>query len=117
MSNSSYLNSICTSSILNQNKGSQYRCGWVGRGIQPPSTLQVPHSHTQNASKTLDFALFDGPTDGRTNGPTDRQTTKSDYAKLLQKPFDTHYFAKKNMFFSQFSTVLITLGKQKKADF
>ena len=54
--------------------GSQYRCGRVGRGIQPPSTPQVPHSHTQNASKTLIFELFDScsQTDGRTDGPTDK---------------------------------------------
>ena len=27
--------------------GSQYRCGWVGRGIQPPSTPQPPPLHTK----------------------------------------------------------------------
>ena len=60
--------------------GSQYRCGRVGRGIEPSSTPQVSHSHTQNASKTLVFALFDscswtdGPTDQQTDGPTDGQS-------------------------------------------
>ena len=39
--------------------GSQYCCKRVGRGIQPPSTPQVPHSPTQKASKTLILALFD----------------------------------------------------------
>ena len=58
-------------------RGSQYRCGRVGRGIQPPSTPQVHHSHTQNASKTLIFALFDSCS--RTDGPTDRRTVKGSY--------------------------------------
>ena len=61
--------------------GSQYRCGRVGRGIQPPSTPHPPptNTHTQKTSKTLVFQLFDlcvtdGRTDGRTDGPTDGRT-------------------------------------------
>ena len=47
-------------------------CGRVGRGIQPQSTPQVPHSHAQKASKTLISSLFDSCP--RTDGPTDRPT-------------------------------------------
>ena len=68
-------NVASTNGILQtSDAGSQYHCGWVGRGIQPPSTPQVPHSHTQNASKTLVFALFDSCS--RTDGPTDRRTDR-----------------------------------------
>ena len=76
----SYFDICCFLSSLYRkisDAGSQYRWGRVGRGLQPPSTPQVPHSHTQNASNTLIFALFnscsrtDGPTDRRTNGKTD----------------------------------------------
>ena len=59
--------------------GSQYRCGRVGRGIQPPSTQRPPIlKHTQKVLKTLVFPLFnsitmtDGPTDQWTNGRTDK---------------------------------------------
>ena len=38
--------------------GSQCRCGRVGRGMQPPSIPQVPHSQAQKVSKTLVSALF-----------------------------------------------------------
>ena len=58
--------------------GSKYRCGWVGRGIQPPSTPNAPplqtQTHTQKASKTLVFPLFDSIMDGQTDGQTDRRT-------------------------------------------
>ena len=56
--------------------GSQYCCGRVGRGIQPLSIPQVPHSHAQKASKTLVSSLFDScpRTDGPTDRPTDRPT-------------------------------------------
>ena len=61
--------------------GSQYRCGWVGRGIQPPSTPKPTPTlkHTQKVSKMLVFLLFnsmtpDGWTDQRTNGRTDGQS-------------------------------------------
>ena len=62
--------------FMTNDAGSQYRCGQAGTGIQPPSTPQVPHSHTQNASKTLVFALFDScsRTDGRIDGRTDGRT-------------------------------------------
>ena len=36
--------------LKKRDAGSQYRCGWVGRGVQPPSTpmmLAPPHTHTQ----------------------------------------------------------------------
>ena len=62
---------------LTSDAGSQYRCGWVGRGIQPPSTPQPTHNtHTQKVSKTLIFPLFDsitmmdGPKDQWTDGRT-----------------------------------------------
>ena len=37
--------------------GSQYRCGWVGRVIQPPSTSQLP-PHTQTHTKSIQNTLF-----------------------------------------------------------
>ena len=55
--------------------GSQYCCGRVGRGIQPPSTLQ-PIDKTQTETKSIGSARF--PTfqldhhDQRTNGRTDK---------------------------------------------
>ena len=60
--------------------GSQYRCGRVGKGVQPPSTPQPPHKHTNIRKKYLkrSFPHFpicaDGPTDRRTNGRTDQRT-------------------------------------------
>ena len=71
--------SMPTCQNATRNAGSQYCYGWVGRGVQPPST---PHTRTQKASKMLVFSLFDlcprtnGRTDQRTNvepteGPTD----------------------------------------------
>ena len=60
--------------------GSQYRCGRVGRGIQPPSTPK-PTPNTQTYAKSIKSASFPtfqlddhGPTDQRTNGPTDQRT-------------------------------------------
>ena len=57
--------------------GSQYRCGRMGRGIQPPSTPQTPlHTHTyiesiQNAHfSTLPLDHLYGPTDQQTYGQT-----------------------------------------------
>ena len=55
--------------------GSQYRCGRVGRGIQPLSTPQ-PTPYTQTHPKSIESARFptfqldhhDGRTDGRTDG-------------------------------------------------
>ena len=60
--------------------GSQYRCGRVGMGIQPPSTLQ-PIDNTQTETKSIGSARF--PTfqldhrDSRTNGRTDGRTDKA----------------------------------------
>ena len=62
---------------LNKDTGSQYCCGWVGRGIQPPSTSQ-PTCNTQTYTKSVENACFptfqldhhDQRTDGRTNGRT-----------------------------------------------
>ena len=59
--------------------GSQYCCGWVGRGLQPPTKPQsspLTHKHTQKVSKTLVFplnhyGLTDGPTDLQNDRPTD----------------------------------------------
>ena len=58
--------------------GSQYRCGRVGRGIQPQSAPKPTPTlkHTQKVSKTLVFPLFnsitmtDGPKERRTDGRT-----------------------------------------------
>ena len=73
----------------NKWRGSHYRYGRVGRGIQrpfppqPPQHNSPPHKHTQKVSKMLVFPLFNsiitdrrinGPTDRRTNGPTDGQS-------------------------------------------
>ena len=63
--------------IITSDAGSQYRCGRVGRGIQPQSTLQVPRSHAQKAYKRS-FPHFltrvHGPADRRTDGPMDGQS-------------------------------------------
>ena len=65
--------------------GSQYCCGWVGRGIQPPSTPQSP-SHTRTYTKSIKNCRFStfrldhhGPTDQRTDGPMDQLTDKASY--------------------------------------
>ena len=61
--------------------GSQYRCGRVGRGIQPPSKPHSPPSYTQTHTKSIQNACFStfwldhyGPTDGLSDGPTGGQT-------------------------------------------
>ena len=57
--------------------GSQYGCGWVGRGIQPPSTPQpIPNIKIYTKSNILLKHLFFNLTipDGLTNGPTNQQT-------------------------------------------
>ena len=60
--------------------GSRYRCGRVGRGIQPPSTPQVPHGpndmHKMHLKRSfLHFSTrVHGPTDQRTDGWTDGRT-------------------------------------------
>ena len=56
--------------------GSQYRCGQVGRGIQPPFTPK-PILNTQTYTKSIKNARFptiqlDDP--GRTDQRTDRRT-------------------------------------------
>ena len=65
---------------ITSDAGSQYRCGRVGRGIQPPSTPK-PTPNTQTYTKSIKNARFPtfqlddhGPTDRRTDGPTDRRT-------------------------------------------
>ena len=59
--------------------GSQYRCGRVGRGSQPPSTPNAPtnppsNTHTHKKLLKRSFSHFStrghGPTDRRTNGRT-----------------------------------------------
>ena len=72
---------ICARTHITSDAGSPYRCGRVGRGIQPPSTpsptpLFLTNTDSHNGS--LENARFrnfqldhhDGPTDG----PTDRRT-------------------------------------------
>ena len=56
---------------------SQYRCGRVGRGIQPPATPQ-PTANTRTYAKSIKNARFPtfqlddhGPTDQRTDLQTD----------------------------------------------
>ena len=63
---------------VTKHAGSQYRCGWVGRGIQPPSIPQTT-SNIQIYTKSIKNARFqldrhDGPTNQRTNRPTDGPT-------------------------------------------
>ena len=65
------------SCISTSDAGSQYRCGRVGRGIQPPSTPHAPPpTHIpKKTSKTLVFPLFDScVTDRRTDGQKDGWT-------------------------------------------
>ena len=54
--------------------GSQYRCGRVGRGIQPPSTpIPIPNTQTYTKSiKNTRFPTFQIDDHGRTNGRTDK---------------------------------------------
>ena len=68
--------------VKTSDAGSQYRCGRVGRGIQPhphpnpPPTLK----HTLKVSKTLVFPLFNSmTTDRRTDRRTDGRTDKASY--------------------------------------
>ena len=51
--------------------GSQYRCGWVGRGIQPPSISHAPHTYTKNHRKRS-FSHFLTCVHGPTNQPKER---------------------------------------------
>ena len=71
-----------SSNKITSDAGSQYRCGRVGRGIQPPSTPK-PTPNTQTYAKSIKNARFltfqlddpgrtDGPMDRRTNGRTDK---------------------------------------------
>ena len=77
--NGDSLSSVCMRPwmLRTSDAGSQYRCGRVGRGIQPPSTPQ-PTCNTQTYTKSVENARF--PTlqldhhDRRTNGPRDGPT-------------------------------------------
>ena len=65
--------------MITGDAGSQYRCGRVGRGIQPPSAPHTPHQlHTQTFTKSIQNARFStfrlDHHDGRTNGPTEQRT-------------------------------------------
>ena len=67
--------------------GSQYRCGRVGRGIQPPSTPQ-PTPNTQTYTKSIENARF--PTfQLDDHGPTDGRTDKASYTVRLIKKITT----------------------------
>ena len=73
--------------------GSQYRCGRVGRGIQPPASPQphpqlpthtLTHTNTQCNNCSIINARFshfqlerDGPTNRPTDRPTDRRTWRT----------------------------------------
>ena len=63
------------SCISTSDAGSQYRCGRVGRGIQPPSTPHAPpHQHTY-PKKHLKRLFFHFSTRAlRTDGRTGRRT-------------------------------------------
>ena len=62
--------------------GSQYRCGQVGGGVQPPAN-PIPHPSHTNIHKKYPKCLLtyrlnhyqqtNGPTDQQTNGPKDKQ--------------------------------------------
>ena len=62
--------------------GSQYRCGRVGRGIQPPSTPHAPpltHIYKKHLKRSFfhfsTLSLWtNGQSDGLTDGRMDRQT-------------------------------------------
>ena len=76
---------VYESMILTERKqvtgGSQYRCGRVGRGIQPRSTPQPP-PHTQTYTKSSQnarFSTFRLGHYGRTNGLMDRRMDKASY--------------------------------------
>ena len=67
----------CT--LITSDAGSQYRCGRVGRGVQPPSHPRPPHTHSNTqtitiaTSKMRVLTLFKSiVTDPRTNKPTDK---------------------------------------------
>ena len=75
---------------LTSDTGSHYCCGWVGRGIQPPSTPNNPtqhpfqHRHTHKKLQNACFSTFPLVlTDRRTDGPTNRRTNR-----LTDQPTD-----------------------------
>ena len=66
--------------------GSQYRCGRVGRGSQPPFTPNAPPNPLPNSdpyTKSFLNACFPTfrlvVTDGLMDGPTDKRTDKASY--------------------------------------
>ena len=77
--------------------GSQYRCRWVGRNIQPPALPQPnspqTHSHIQKTNcsiineRLLRFLLErNGQTEGPTDGPTDGRMDKTSYRVACPRP-------------------------------
>ena len=63
-------------------RGSQYRCGRVGRGIQPPSTPIAPTINTQTKKgiKNVLFPIFDSwVTDGRMDQRMDGRSDKASH--------------------------------------
>ena len=50
--------------------GSQYRCGWVGRGIQPPFIVQTLYQHSY-PKNTFQLVCY-GPSDQRTDKASHR---------------------------------------------
>ena len=69
--------------------GTQYRCGRVGRGSQPPSTLKAspnPPSNTDTDKKLLKRSFSHFSLHGRTNGRTDQRTYKGSYGVACLPP-------------------------------
>ena len=70
--------------IITSDAGSQYCCGWVGRGSQPPSSPNAPpnllsnsdthEKHLKRCFFTFWLELKDGQTNGPMDGPMDGQS-------------------------------------------
>ena len=82
LSNKQYVSNANATTRCSRPAGSQYRCGRVGRGIQPPFTPPPPHSNVPKKYLKRSFSHFLTrwpPTDRRTNGPMDGRTDKASY--------------------------------------
>ena len=89
--------------------GSQYRCGRMGRGSQPPSTPNNPH--TQKAFTTIVFQVFDSRwrTDQRTNRRTDKASYKIACPQLKTNMIGISFNINKYSSLPTFSSVVSNL--------